>query len=121
MERQGAMVRRNEDVEEGGKGPNGGKVVVRSCNVKALYPSLKKKECAEVVGRLVSETEMEIVNVNYEEVGMAISMLAKWADKYKWGLQGLCPERKWKRGARRASQWGGKRNSSCWQSLWNWW
>ena len=76
MERSGAKVRREEDVEEGGKGPNGGEVIVGSCDVKALYPSLKKKECAEVVGRLVRETKMEIVGVNYEEVGVAISMMA---------------------------------------------
>ena len=55
--------------------------------MKALYPSLKKKECAEVVGRLVRETKMEVVGVNYEEVGMAISMMAKPVDIYKWGLQ----------------------------------
>ena len=64
MERRGATVRREEDVEEGGRGPNGGRIVVGSCDVKALYPSLKKKECAEVVGRLVRETKMEIRGVN---------------------------------------------------------
>ena len=31
---------------------------------------------------------------------MAISMMAKKVDIYKWGLQGLCPERTGKRGAR---------------------
>ena len=87
MERNGAKVRREEDVEEGGEGPNGGKVIVGSCDVKALYPSLKKKECAEVVGRLVRETKMEILGVNYEEVGVAISMMAKKVDIYRWGLQ----------------------------------
>ena len=52
------------------------------------------------MGRLVRETKMEIVWVNYEKVGMAIRMMTKRADIYKRGLQGLCPERTGRRGAR---------------------
>ena len=39
--------------------------VMGSCDVKALNLSLKKKECAKVLGRLLRELKMEIVGVNY--------------------------------------------------------
>ena len=100
MRREGAVIRRDEDVDEGGRGPSGGEELVGSCDVKALYPSLRKKECAEVVGKLVKESKMEVRGVNYEYVGMAISMMAKKIDIYRWGLQGLCPERTGRRGTR---------------------
>ena len=50
-----------------------------------MYPSLKKKECFQVVGRLGMKM-MKIVGESYEKVGMAISMMAKRADIYKRGL-----------------------------------
>ena len=44
---------------------------------------MKKKECASVLGKLVMETKMEIVGVEYKEIGMAVSMMAKRADIFR--------------------------------------
>ena len=54
----GAREREKAGIWDGVKGkgrekPQGGEWTVGSCDVKALYPSLKKKECGEIVRRLV--------------------------------------------------------------------
>ena len=102
MERRGAVIRREDDMDDGGRQPNGGEETVGSCDVNALYPSLKKKECAEVVGRLVREIKVKVVGVNYEWVGVGRG------DKHdgeeggylQMGTPGTLPGENWKEGGK---------------------
>ena len=74
-------------------GPNGERVEVGSVDVKALYPSLLKKESAALIRGLIEETEMHLEGVNYEEVARGVSMLATQEQINSWKLNGYCPER----------------------------
>ena len=74
--------------------------MVGSVDVKALYPSLLKAECARIVREMIEETEMEMSGVNYKEVVRGISMLADKDQIKSWGLKGFCPEITGARGPR---------------------
>ena len=64
--------------------PCGEDVIVGSCDINALYPNLKKKECAEIVRELVMDSKLKFKGVGYAEVGKGISMLCKEAEIAKW-------------------------------------
>jgi hypothetical protein len=88
-----AVNRMHEEERRIEDGPNGGKVEVGSVDVKALYPSLLKKESAALIRGLIEETEMHLEGVDYGEVARGVSMLATQDQIDSWGLNGYCPVR----------------------------
>ena len=76
------------------------KVIVGSTDVKALYPSLDIEFTIQVVCEVVDSSGVTIDGMNYEEMGLYIS-LNRTADEIQaLGLDAVCPVRACRRGAR---------------------
>jgi len=73
-------------------------IVVGSLDVKALYPSLDVDFTAEVVAKVFRESEYQIKGVDYNKVGLYLSLNLTEKEMRDAGIADMCPTRKSKRG-----------------------
>ena len=71
-----------------------------SMDVKALYPSIKRKRAAAVVREAMENTTVKFENIDYRMALRYISKSSKPAEILDWGLRSWCPVRSFRRGAR---------------------
>ena len=76
------------------------KVIVGSTDVKALYPSLDIEFTIQVVCEVVDSSGVTIDGMNYEEMGLYISLNRTTDEIQALGLDAVCPVRARRRGAR---------------------
>ena len=71
---------------------------VGSADVVALYPSLDIDSVVKVIGEMIIKSEIKLEGINYEEVGLYLSIHRKQDELKELGLQRICPKRKRKQG-----------------------
>ena len=76
------------------------KVIVGSTDVKALYPSLDIEFTVQIVCEVFETSDVTIDGIDYEELGLYISLNRTADDIQALGLDVLCPTRARRRGAR---------------------
>ena len=77
-----------------------GKLIVGSMDVEALYPSIEVNRSARLVGEMVSESNIEIENVDYDTAVRFIASNSSQSDIVRWGMSEYVPRRKHKTGCR---------------------
>ena len=77
-----------------------GNVIVGSTDVKALYPSLDITFTIDVVCEFFETSEVVIHGIDYDEVGLYISLNRTIDQIRNLGLEEVCPTRIGKRGTR---------------------
>ena len=70
------------------------KCTVMSMDVKALYPSMEWDEIITAVRELIENSEEEIKNADYEEIGKYLAVTMTREEIVKEGLSHVVPERK---------------------------
>ncbi|MEL7343085.1 MAG: hypothetical protein AAGM67_21555, partial [Bacteroidota bacterium] len=80
----------------------GDKVIIGSTDVKALYPSLDIDFTIQVVCDVFRTSGIEIVGIDYDELGLYISLTRTPEEIRAAGLEKVCPTRAHTRGARPA-------------------
>ena len=71
---------------------------VGSADVVALYPSLDIDSVVKVIGEMIMKSEVKLDGIDYEEVGLYLSIHRKQDELKGLGLQRICPKRKHKQG-----------------------
>ena len=74
--------------------------VILSADVVALYPSLNIDFTTDKVCEMFYESNIDIKGVDYEEVGLYLSLTRTTEDIEQLGLQDYCPTRKHKKGSK---------------------
>jgi hypothetical protein len=85
--------------EANNSGRIGRRTVVGSLDVKALYPSLDLDFTIEKVTEEFHRSEVKIEGVDYEELGLYLSLHRSEAYLHEKGIEDHCPKRKNKVGA----------------------
>ena len=73
-------------------------VIIGSLDVKALYPSLDLSFTIEKVCTMFRESEVVFEGVDYEEVGLYISLHKNLEELKELGLEDVCPTRQKNKG-----------------------
>ena len=75
-----------------------GEIVVGSLDVKALYPSLDVDHAAEIVEKMLLESDLEFDGINSKELGLYLSLTYDERDLETMNIKEYCPSRKKKNG-----------------------
>ena len=78
----------------------GDKVIIGSTDVKALYPSLDIAFTIKTVCEVFETSDVIILGVDYEELGLYVSLNRTAEEIQAIGLEAFCPTRARRRGAR---------------------
>ena len=78
----------------------GSKTIIGSTDVKALYPSLDITFTIQKVCEVFKTSNVTIVGIDYEELGLYISLNRTAEEIREVGLEAVCPTREGRRGAR---------------------
>ena len=70
------------------------KTIIGSTDVKALYPSLDIPFTVDMVGKVFYESAVNIAGVDYEELGLYISLNRTEGEIEALGLGSVCPKRR---------------------------
>ena len=73
-------------------------LIIGSTDVKALYPSLDIPFAIEKVCEVFYDSDIKIDGVNYEEVGLYLSLNRTYDELKELALESMCPKRKTMRG-----------------------
>ena len=79
---------------------NGGRLIPGSVDVDKLYPSLETNECAIVVREAVKKADIEVIGVNYVEVGRTVAKMMTQEEIDEIGIGKFCPKRRSKNSVR---------------------
>ena len=77
-----------------------GELIVGSMDIEALYPSIEVNRSAKIVSEMVSESKVQIENVDFETAVVYIASNSSKAQVYDWGMSQYIPKRKSKTGTR---------------------
>ena len=75
-----------------------GEIVVGSLDVKALYPSLDVDHAAEIVEKVLVESDLEFDGINNKELGLYLSLNYNEEELDTMNIKEYCPTRKKKKG-----------------------
>ena len=78
----------------------GSETIIGSTDVKALYPSLDTTFTIQKVCEVFKTSNVTIVGIDYEELGLYISLNRTAEEIREVGLEAVCPTREGRRGAK---------------------
>jgi len=71
---------------------------VGSADVVALYPSLNIDSVVEVIGEMITQSEVKFEGIDFDELGLYLSIHKNQEELKDLGLQRMCPKRRHKKG-----------------------